>query len=134
MLFLLLNGENAGPSSHVRYFQLKRMSSEEQSQFVTERKGAYTLFVWSIFSIAIKHELKSFRAENRFGVTSIALGLVPIVGTVLSFTSVVGAALWAADLEDQLKRSQGGSDGDGQVNQEKVKRVEIEVGHGGEEL
>jgi len=36
---------------------------------------------------------------TRFGATALALNLVPLAGLVFSFTSTVGAALWASELE-----------------------------------
>jgi hypothetical protein len=42
-----------------------------------------------------------------FGVPAVLLELVPIAGIFFSFTNTVGAALWAADME------QGGQSGEG---------------------
>jgi hypothetical protein len=36
-----------------------------------------------------------------FGVPAVLLELVPIAGIFFSFTNTVGAALWAADMEQQ---------------------------------
>ncbi|KAG7086732.1 hypothetical protein E1B28_002665 [Marasmius oreades] len=77
VLFLLLNGKKSGPRHHSRYFQLKGFTKDTRAAFVEKNKGAYTAF----------------------GATSLALQLVPFVGTVFSITSTVGAALWANDLE-----------------------------------
>ncbi|GAA5953023.1 hypothetical protein JCM3765_003035 [Sporobolomyces pararoseus] len=92
-VFLALNGMKAGPAAHERYFELKKYSSTQRKQFVEKRRGAYTAF----------------------GATSLLLNLVPLVGPFFSFTSCAGAALWAADLEDQEKgtnRDGGGIGGD----------------------
>ncbi|KAM0751609.1 hypothetical protein T439DRAFT_324796 [Meredithblackwellia eburnea MCA 4105] len=77
LFFLGYNGQTAGPAYHGRYFALKGMSKQERNTFVQQRRGAYT----------------------SFGAVSLALGLVPVIGTVFSFSSAAGAALWAADLE-----------------------------------
>ena len=45
------------------------------------------------------------------GAVSVALGLVPVVGTLFGFTSAVGAALYACDLEKN-NNSQGGAQGE----------------------
>lgn len=37
---------------------------------------------------------------DRFGVAAVLLEMVPFASTVFSYTNVVGAALWAADIED----------------------------------
>lgn len=42
VIFLILQGRKFGPLSHARYFQLKRMSNHQQSEFVEQRRGAYT--------------------------------------------------------------------------------------------
>ncbi|KAL0578419.1 hypothetical protein V5O48_003569 [Marasmius crinis-equi] len=77
LLFLLLNGRKSGPGYHSRYFQLKGFSNESRSNFIESKRGAYTAF----------------------GAASLALQLVPFVGTAFSITSTVGAALWAHELE-----------------------------------
>ncbi|KAF2022078.1 hypothetical protein BU24DRAFT_339682 [Aaosphaeria arxii CBS 175.79] len=79
ILFVILQGRKFGPTAHQRYFQLKQMNKREKEQFVEQRKGAYT----------------------SFGVPAVLLELVPIVGIFFSFTNTVGAALWAADLEQK---------------------------------
>ncbi|KAK4703917.1 hypothetical protein P7C70_g2293, partial [Phenoliferia sp. Uapishka_3] len=81
--FLGYNGQHAGPGYHGRYFQLKGFTNAQRDAFVQKRRGAYT----------------------SFGAVALLLGLVPIVGTVFSFTSAAGAAIWASDLE---KKERGG--------------------------
>ncbi|GAA5898033.1 Rrt8p [Sporobolomyces salmoneus] len=88
-VFLALNGIKAGPAAHSRYFELKKFSPSQRKQFVEKRRGAYTAF----------------------GATTLLLNLVPLVGPFFSFTSCAGAALWAADIEDQEK----GKNGDGGI-------------------
>ncbi|EOD51397.1 hypothetical protein GTA08_BOTSDO02182 [Neofusicoccum parvum] len=77
IMFVILQGRKAGPAAHARYFQLKGMNSRQKESFVDERKAAYT----------------------SFGVPAVLLELVPIAGLFFSFTNTVGAALWAADME-----------------------------------
>jgi len=77
-LFILLQGRNFGPMAHARYFQLKSMSKSQQGEWVGERRAAYT----------------------GFGVPAVLLEMVPFVGMAFAFTNTVGAALWAADVEE----------------------------------
>ncbi|RDB21557.1 Outer spore wall protein RRT8 [Hypsizygus marmoreus] len=77
ILFFLYNGIKAGPGFHARYFQLKGFDAANRQSFVEDRRGAYTAF----------------------GAAALALNVVPVVGLVFGFTSTVGAALWASQLE-----------------------------------
>ncbi|EON67672.1 hypothetical protein W97_06815 [Coniosporium apollinis CBS 100218] len=85
VLFVLLQGRKHGPSAHARYFQLKGMSGPQREKFVEERQAAYT----------------------SFGVPAVLLELVPIAGIFFAFTNAVGAALWAADLEQHGSTAPG---------------------------
>ncbi|KAK3658508.1 hypothetical protein LTR56_001920 [Elasticomyces elasticus] len=75
--FVALQGRKNGPSAHSRYFQLKGMNPSQKEKFVEERKGAYT----------------------SFGVAATLLEMIPIAGIFMAYTNTCGAALWAADLE-----------------------------------
>ncbi|KAK5679403.1 hypothetical protein LTS10_008219 [Elasticomyces elasticus] len=75
--FVALQGRKNGPSAHSRYFQLKGMNAGQKEKFVEERKGAYT----------------------SFGVAATLLEMIPIAGIFMAYTNTCGAALWAADLE-----------------------------------
>ncbi|KAK4966346.1 hypothetical protein LTR97_011178 [Elasticomyces elasticus] len=75
--FVALQGRKNGPSAHNRYFQLKGMNASQKEKFVEERKGAYT----------------------SFGVAATLLEMIPIAGIFMAYTNTCGAALWAADLE-----------------------------------
>ena len=44
-IFVLLQGKRFGPNAHVRYFQLKGMSSTQREDYVEARRGAYTRYV-----------------------------------------------------------------------------------------
>ncbi|KAG8624633.1 hypothetical protein KVT40_007700 [Elsinoe batatas] len=76
-IFILLQGKKTGPGAHARYFQLKGMNNHRKEEHVEHRRGAYT----------------------GFGVVAVLLEMVPVVGVFFAFTNVVGAALWAADME-----------------------------------
>ncbi|KAF9492277.1 hypothetical protein BDN71DRAFT_1223469 [Pleurotus eryngii] len=78
-LFLLYNGNKAGPGFHARYFQLKGWTASQKQQFIQREQNAYTAF----------------------GAVSLALGLIPFAGLAFGFTSMVGAALWASSMERQ---------------------------------
>lgn len=77
VLFFILQGRRAGPAFHARYFQLKGMSASQREEFIQARKGAYT----------------------SLGMVGTLLEMVPVVGVFFAFTNMVGAAMWAADLE-----------------------------------
>ncbi|KAF2785672.1 hypothetical protein K505DRAFT_380751 [Melanomma pulvis-pyrius CBS 109.77] len=79
VLFVILQGRKFGPTAHARYFQLKKMSKSQRDDFIAKRKPAYT----------------------SFGVPAVLLELVPIAGIFFAFTNTVGAALWAADMEQK---------------------------------
>ncbi|OCK77041.1 hypothetical protein K432DRAFT_395941 [Lepidopterella palustris CBS 459.81] len=79
VLFVILQGREFGPSAHARYFQLKDMSKSQREEFIEKRRAAYT----------------------SFGITAVLLELIPIAGIIFAFTNTVGAALWAADIEEQ---------------------------------
>ncbi|KAI0791971.1 hypothetical protein C8Q75DRAFT_714888 [Abortiporus biennis] len=78
--FLLLNGHRGGPGWHARYFQLKGLDKKQRAEFVDKRRPEYTAF----------------------GMATLLFNFVPLVGLVFTFTSTVGAALWAAELEAQV--------------------------------
>ncbi|KAK4688815.1 hypothetical protein P7C73_g1312, partial [Tremellales sp. Uapishka_1] len=84
VFFLGYNGLKAGPGYHSRYFQLKGYDKDKREAAIQKRRGAYTAF----------------------GTVAMLLNLVPVVSILFVFTSSVGAALWAADIESKGK---GGS-------------------------
>ncbi|MCJ1309272.1 hypothetical protein MMC25_002931 [Agyrium rufum] len=77
IMFVIIQGRTAGPSSHTRYFQLKQWNSSQQEKHIEQNRGAYT----------------------SFGIAAVLLELVPIASILFAFTNTVGAALWAADME-----------------------------------
>jgi hypothetical protein len=76
-VFIYLQAKRTGPQYHARYFQLKQMSGRDKEKWV-ERKGA---------------------AYTSFGLPAQLLQMIPFVGIFTDFTTTVGAALWASDLE-----------------------------------
>lgn len=83
VVFLGYNGFKTGPGYHSRYFQLKGYDKDKRQLAIKKRRGAYTAF----------------------GTTAMVLNLVPIASIFFTFTSSVGAALWASDIESE---AQGG--------------------------
>ncbi|CCG81508.1 Putative uncharacterized protein [Taphrina deformans PYCC 5710] len=81
ILFITLNGRRAGPRFLARYFQLKQYSAQVREQEIEKRTGSLTAF----------------------GVVTVLLGLIPVVGQAFELTNVVGAALMASDLEGKSK-------------------------------
>ncbi|KAI9808798.1 MAG: hypothetical protein M1825_003951 [Sarcosagium campestre] len=88
VIFLILQGRRSGPAAHARYFQLKAFNQSQKTEYVHDRKAAYT----------------------SFGLVANALELIPVASIFFAFTNTVGAALWAADIEREkdlaAKRSQ----------------------------
>lgn len=80
------------------------MDAAAKERFISERRGAYT----------------------SMGAATVALGLVPVVGTLFSFTSAVGAALYAADLEKKEREGKGTDPKQGEAGG----KDEVEVGMG----
>ncbi|KAJ3155422.1 hypothetical protein HDU86_004324 [Geranomyces michiganensis] len=79
LMYGWLEGERTGIASHVQYFQLKNMKPDERAQWVLARRDQYA----------------------QFGFTAAMLEAIPVVGSLTSYTNAVGAALWAADLEQR---------------------------------
>ncbi|KAJ3281140.1 hypothetical protein HK104_000178 [Borealophlyctis nickersoniae] len=87
VVFLVINGSKTAKSLHGRYFELKGFTPEQRDKFVAERHGAYM----------------------GFGVTALALSMIPVVGTVCAFSNTVGAALCACDIEKASTRGAAGN-------------------------
>ncbi|KAF9052765.1 hypothetical protein BJ165DRAFT_1600919 [Panaeolus papilionaceus] len=77
VIFLLYNGKKSGPSFHERFFFLKGANENTARKFIQQKRGAYTAF----------------------GAAALALNLLPVVGSIFNVASVVGAALWASNIE-----------------------------------
>ncbi|KAJ5376548.1 hypothetical protein N7509_013434 [Penicillium cosmopolitanum] len=81
LLYVALQGKRVGPSLHARYFQLKGWNGSQSDEWVKRNRGAYT----------------------GLGISAFALEMIPFASIAFSFTNTVGAALYAADLEDATK-------------------------------
>ncbi|KAI1809999.1 hypothetical protein GGS20DRAFT_569339 [Poronia punctata] len=79
IIFILVQGRTRGTSVHDRYFQLKGWSSAQQQDWLEHHKAPYT----------------------SFGVIATLLEMVPGISMFFAFTNTVGAALWAADIEQK---------------------------------
>ncbi|KAF8574035.1 hypothetical protein K439DRAFT_1665588 [Ramaria rubella] len=75
--FLIAQGRKMGPGYHSRYFQLKGYNQERKDSEIQHRRGGYIAF----------------------GTAAMALNLIPFASIFFTFTSTVGAALWAAQIE-----------------------------------
>ena len=122
-IFFLYNGARAGPSYHSRYFQLKAMAAlppaPPPKPFETHRgepgplgrggdaqqdAGKAPTYDPPMSSHRFNKEawVKAHRgAYAAFGVTAIALDLIPGAAVVCMFGNVVGAALWASRIEKE---------------------------------
>ncbi|RDL35952.1 Uncharacterized protein BP5553_06564 [Venustampulla echinocandica] len=94
VLFVVLQGKTRGLSAHTRYFQLKKWSNSKREQWLQENTAPYTAF----------------------GTVATLLELIPVASIFFSFTNTVGAALWAADIENnntsmtEMQTPKGGKD------------------------
>ncbi|KAI1101640.1 hypothetical protein F4804DRAFT_335056 [Jackrogersella minutella] len=79
VIFIFLQGRSRGSSVHGRYFQLKGWSSSQQQDWLERHTGPYTTF----------------------GLVATLLEMIPIASMFFAFTNTVGAALWAADIEQR---------------------------------
>ncbi|EEU46832.1 uncharacterized protein NECHADRAFT_58982 [Fusarium vanettenii 77-13-4] len=84
-IFIALQGRNRGKGVHDRYFQLKQWSAPKRSDWLNKNVGPYTAF----------------------GLVATLLEMIPVASMFFTFTNTgesskdVGAALWAADIEDK---------------------------------
>lgn len=93
-------GTKTGPNYHNRYFALKGQSGTERNEIIARRRGAYaslSLFICARLNIADYDP--DISLDYSFGIISQALQLIPGMSMVFECTSIVGAALWAAELE-----------------------------------
>jgi len=79
VMFVLLQGKTRSNSVHTRYFQLKNWSGSQREAWLKENTAPYTAF----------------------GTVATLLELIPVASIFFSFTNTVGAALWAADIENE---------------------------------
>jgi hypothetical protein len=79
VIFILIQGRTRGKGVHGRYFQLKRWSEPKKEDWLTKNVGPYTAF----------------------GLVATLLEMIPVASMFFTFSNTVGAALWAADIEDK---------------------------------
>lgn len=82
--FIIAQGRKSGPGFHTRYYQLKGVTGDRKEEEIKRRRGSYIAF----------------------GTAAMALNLIPFTSIFFTFTSTVGAALWAADLEKGIDKPQ----------------------------
>ena len=88
VIYAWKNGTILAWEYHLLYFEFKHLSYEEQRAFIEKHKIQY----------------------SSFGMQALLLEMMPVIGSVFVFTNAVGAALFAAHLEDEedYERVQGG--------------------------
>lgn len=90
VVWLFINGRLYTWDAHSHYHkELKGRNFNSQRRFVRKR----------------------WYAHHMFGMQAMALELIPGFNVLFVFTNCVGAALWAADLEDKLLQENGKDDG-----------------------
>lgn len=85
VIYVALQGRSYGPVLHARYFELRRVRGAAKDAWVKKNRGGY----------------------DALGAVSVLLEMIPVVGALFGFTNVVGASLWAADLEKQRRKETG---------------------------
>jgi hypothetical protein len=129
-IFFLYNGAKAGPSYHSRYFQLKSIAAPPSAPLPepseTQRKGSETASGPGYDDAQRKETnegaenapiydpptsspvfnknawVKAHRgAYAGFGTMATALDLIPGAAVVCMFGNVVGAAMWASQIEKE---------------------------------
>jgi uncharacterized protein involved in cysteine biosynthesis len=76
-VFLMVQGREMGPAMHDRYFALKGYTEAQREEFLKRNKAGYMIF----------------------GAVCTLLQMVPLANVLFLYTNVVGAALWAVELE-----------------------------------
>ncbi|CAK4159401.1 unnamed protein product [Aphanomyces euteiches] len=82
--YIWMNGSIVGWEAHQYYFDMKGYSYTEQKAIFESHRAKY----------------------SSLGIQSMYLELVPFAGFLFIFTNAVGAALFAADLEDEFQKNQ----------------------------
>ncbi|KAI0886078.1 uncharacterized protein GGS22DRAFT_159835 [Annulohypoxylon maeteangense] len=77
IIFLFFQGRSRGSVVHDRYFQLKGWPSPQQQDWLKRYTSPYTTF----------------------GTVATLLEMIPVLSIFFTITNAVGAALWAADIE-----------------------------------
>uniref|UniRef100_K3WXQ8 Uncharacterized protein n=1 Tax=Globisporangium ultimum (strain ATCC 200006 / CBS 805.95 / DAOM BR144) TaxID=431595 RepID=K3WXQ8_GLOUD len=84
LTWIWLNGTILAWEYHLYYFELKGYTYAEQKQFIDAHKAQY----------------------SSFGMQAMFVEMIPFAGSLFLFTNAVGAALFAADLEEEMAQSQ----------------------------
>ncbi|KAK3045992.1 hypothetical protein LTS18_013497, partial [Coniosporium uncinatum] len=84
-IFLVATGYRAGPFQHWRYFALRELNKKERNAAIKKKRPQYTLF----------------------GTVALLLQLVPVLSMFFLLTTAAGAALWAAQLEQDRLIAEG---------------------------
>ncbi|TPX58591.1 hypothetical protein PhCBS80983_g03042 [Powellomyces hirtus] len=79
VLFLFINGYLAAWNQHLHWFELRGVGFTTGKQFVRQHRSAYM----------------------NAGAVMVLLEMIPGIGILFMFTNIVGAALWAAELESK---------------------------------
>ncbi|KAI9904121.1 hypothetical protein N3K66_000650 [Trichothecium roseum] len=79
IIFIFIQARGRGKRVHDRYFQLKKMSNSQKQDWIARHTGPYTAF----------------------GLLATLLEMVPLASMFFTYTNTVGAALWAADIEEK---------------------------------
>jgi len=82
-VYLVALARRSGGTVHRRYFQLKGMGSRQREDWIQQKRAAYT----------------------SFGIPAVLLEMIPFAGIAFTFTNMVGAALWASDIEKSNKQA-----------------------------
>lgn len=83
IIYIYINGLLFGWEAHLYYFELKGYRYSEQKEVVDAHKHTY----------------------SSFGMQALFFEMIPGFGSLFLFTNAVGAALFAADLEAELRQS-----------------------------
>ena len=88
--FILITGSRLGKLAHHRWFQLRGLDKKETNAEIRKRSWEY---LW-------------------FGTVALVLELIPVLSLFFLLTTTAGAAMFAARLEDEVRRNRLGSEDD----------------------
>ncbi|KAJ3201424.1 hypothetical protein HDU67_001357 [Dinochytrium kinnereticum] len=83
LLYIAMNGYWRGASYHIVYLAMRGLKFRESIQFFRDRRASYA----------------------SFGCVAMALEMIPVLNCFFLFTNVVGAALWACDMENEIQQA-----------------------------
>ncbi|KAG1690185.1 hypothetical protein DVH05_028392 [Phytophthora capsici] len=108
ILYAWLNGTILAWEYHLLYFEFKNFSYGQQKAFIKEHKVQY----------------------SSFGMQALLMEMIPGVGSLFVFTNTCGAALMAANLEEEERERTGLQDGGMQPNWDNNKGQTNAYNHG----